>query len=238
MVQDRVVETVSTWFGREPVVLESRSLDLAVALGAATFGLVLAGKGVRIRGGTARAYYVGVEGAAPRQRQGVCLIPFGVRGGGRGGHRGPGLRPASPTGPSAFPSSAQRLRWGTTLATWWRSPRTSSSICRRCTPCSAPTSGDPAPAAGVGGGRRGEPDRAGHAAAVVRGRLRSAGTWSSRCAAPRSCRPRVPRPAAQVGDATLEVGDEQQALAAEAIRAGFRRGDKQGDSPRALIKRP
>ena len=81
MVQDRVVETVSTWFGREPVVLESRSLDLAVALGAASFGLVLAGKGVRIRGGSARAYYVGVEGAAPRQRQGVCLIPFGAEAG-------------------------------------------------------------------------------------------------------------------------------------------------------------
>jgi len=78
MVQDRVVDTVTQWFGQEPAVLESQSLDLAVALGAATYGLVLAGRGVRIRGGTARAYYVGVESEADRGRRGVCLIPFGV----------------------------------------------------------------------------------------------------------------------------------------------------------------
>jgi len=77
MVQDRVVDTVTQWFGREPAVLESQSLDLAVALGAAGYGLVLAGRGVRIRGGTARAYYVGVESNTARRRS-VCLIPFGV----------------------------------------------------------------------------------------------------------------------------------------------------------------
>jgi hypothetical protein len=77
MVQDRVVDTVTQWFGREPAVLESRSLDLSVALGAASYGLVLAGKGVRIRGGTARAYYVGVQSPGARKRA-VCLIPFGV----------------------------------------------------------------------------------------------------------------------------------------------------------------
>ena len=42
------------------------------------YGLVRAGKGIRIRGGTARAYYVGVATADPRRKQGVCLIPFGV----------------------------------------------------------------------------------------------------------------------------------------------------------------
>ena len=78
MVQDRVIETITGWFGDEPEILESHSLDLAVALGAATYGLVRAGKGVRIRGGTARAYYVGVSTADPRRKQGVCLIPFGV----------------------------------------------------------------------------------------------------------------------------------------------------------------
>ncbi|MCK5797309.1 MAG: Hsp70 family protein [Deltaproteobacteria bacterium] len=78
LVQDRVIETMADWFGDEPVVLESRSLDLAVGLGAATYGLVRAGKGVRIRGGTVRAYYVGVDDATSRRKRGVCLIPFGV----------------------------------------------------------------------------------------------------------------------------------------------------------------
>lgn len=81
-VQDRVVETMSTWFGQEPTVLESSSLDLAVALGAATYGLVRAGKGVRIRGATARAYYVGVDTSRPEDQRAVCLIPFGIEEGG------------------------------------------------------------------------------------------------------------------------------------------------------------
>ena len=41
------------------------SLDLSVALGAAYSGLARRGRGIRIRGGTARAYYVGVEASAP-----------------------------------------------------------------------------------------------------------------------------------------------------------------------------
>jgi hypothetical protein len=48
-----------------PRVLEGADLDHAVARGAAYYGRVRTGKGLRIRGGTARAYYVGIEGAAP-----------------------------------------------------------------------------------------------------------------------------------------------------------------------------
>ena len=54
--------------GRRPPpcrALAGADLDLAVARGAAYYGLVRRGKGVRIRGGTARAYYVGIETACP-----------------------------------------------------------------------------------------------------------------------------------------------------------------------------
>ncbi len=78
MAQDRIVETITRWFGHEPTVLESQSLDLAVGLGAAGYGLVRAGKGVRIHGGTARSYYIGVDTASKKRKRGVCLIPFGV----------------------------------------------------------------------------------------------------------------------------------------------------------------
>ena len=40
-------------------------LDLAVARGAAYYGQVRSGNGVRIRGGTARTYYIGIESAMP-----------------------------------------------------------------------------------------------------------------------------------------------------------------------------
>jgi molecular chaperone DnaK (HSP70) len=77
LVQDRVVESLDRWFGEEPEVLESSSLDLAVALGAANYGLVRAGKGIRIGGGTARSYYLGVADSSG-SKNAVCLIPFGV----------------------------------------------------------------------------------------------------------------------------------------------------------------
>jgi hypothetical protein len=64
--------------------LQGTDLDLAVARGAAYYGLVRRGRGVRIRGGAARAYYVGVEtslpavpGAAPPLKA-LCVVPFGM----------------------------------------------------------------------------------------------------------------------------------------------------------------
>jgi len=46
--------------------LGGTDLDLAVARGAAYYGLVRRGRGVRIRGGTARAYYLGFTSPARR----------------------------------------------------------------------------------------------------------------------------------------------------------------------------
>jgi hypothetical protein len=88
VLRDRVVAAVSAWLaadGAPPVrVLEGADLDLAVARGAASYALARAGKGVRIRGGTARAYYVGIESPEPAV-PGVeppislmCLAPFGM----------------------------------------------------------------------------------------------------------------------------------------------------------------
>jgi len=45
----------------EPLVLDNERLDLAVARGAAYYGMVRRGEGVRIAAGLARTYYIGVE---------------------------------------------------------------------------------------------------------------------------------------------------------------------------------
>jgi len=64
--------------------LPGTDLDLAVSRGAAYYGLVRRGRGVRIRGGTARAYYVGVETSLPAVPGGpppikaLCVAPFGM----------------------------------------------------------------------------------------------------------------------------------------------------------------
>jgi hypothetical protein len=65
-------------------VLPGEDLDLAVAKGAAYYGLVRHGRGLRIRGGTARAYYVGIESPMPALPgleppvSALCVAPFGM----------------------------------------------------------------------------------------------------------------------------------------------------------------
>jgi hypothetical protein len=86
-LRQRVVSVLEQWgqsSGSGVKVLPSDDLDLAVARGAAYYGLVRRGKGVRIRGGTARVYYVGVEtslpavpGAAPPIKA-LCVVPYGM----------------------------------------------------------------------------------------------------------------------------------------------------------------
>jgi molecular chaperone DnaK (HSP70) len=82
---EAILNEWSTTQGAERVrVLPGNDLDLAVARGAAYYGLVRRGKGVRIRGGTARAYYVGVESSLPAVPgmpppiKAVCVVPFGM----------------------------------------------------------------------------------------------------------------------------------------------------------------
>lgn len=88
LLRDRLVKVLNQWIrssGGAPVkVLPSIDLDLAVARGAAYYGLVRRGKGVRVRGGTARTYYVGVETALPAVPgarppiKALCVAPFGM----------------------------------------------------------------------------------------------------------------------------------------------------------------
>jgi molecular chaperone DnaK (HSP70) len=83
-LRDRVVSILSTWGGRDVPVLTGDDPDLAVARGAAYYGLVRRGQGIRIRGGVPRAYYVGIEGAAPAvpgvppPLKAVCVVPLGM----------------------------------------------------------------------------------------------------------------------------------------------------------------
>ena len=65
VLRERLGEVVSSWTGGVLERLEGIDLDLAVSHGAAYYGLVRRGRGVRIRGGAARAYYIGVESAMP-----------------------------------------------------------------------------------------------------------------------------------------------------------------------------
>jgi hypothetical protein len=87
----RIVDVLSGWLrqeGFEPLdarhVLDASDLDLAVAHGAAYYGMARRGHGVRIRSGAARSYYVGIESALPAvpgmpaPLKALCVVPFGM----------------------------------------------------------------------------------------------------------------------------------------------------------------
>lgn len=77
VLQQRLVDVVSNWFSSKenpwrPVVLENDRLELAVARGAAYYGMVRRGEGVRIAASLARTYYIGFESEPPSA---ICLLP-------------------------------------------------------------------------------------------------------------------------------------------------------------------
>ncbi|MFO1381829.1 MAG: Hsp70 family protein [Chitinivorax sp.] len=88
VLAERVIDTLNDWLAAEDAaparVLTGSDLDLAVASGAAYYGYVRRGRGVRIRGGTARAFYVAVESAMPAipgmepPIEALCVAPFGL----------------------------------------------------------------------------------------------------------------------------------------------------------------
>lgn len=86
-LRKRVMEVLSSWSdspGQGLRELSGADYDLAVARGAAHYGLARRGMAVRIKGGLNRAYYIGVEAALPAvpgmsaPRTALCVAPFGM----------------------------------------------------------------------------------------------------------------------------------------------------------------
>ncbi|MGA8242374.1 MAG: Hsp70 family protein [Desulfobacterales bacterium] len=85
LLQRRVTEVLASWQSNAELrVLESSNLDLAVATGAAYYGLARRGRGVRIRSGLNKAYYIGVAASLPAvpgmpaPLKALCVAPFGM----------------------------------------------------------------------------------------------------------------------------------------------------------------
>jgi molecular chaperone DnaK (HSP70) len=78
-IASRLVEVISGWSpGASRIrMLEHDSLELAVARGAAWYGMVRHGMGRRIGGGAAHSFYVGLETKRDEEPKALCLIPRG-----------------------------------------------------------------------------------------------------------------------------------------------------------------
>ena len=88
LLRERVVATLHDWLKEEgmPAVqpLSGEDLMYAVARGAAYYGMARRGRGVRIRGGVPRTYYVGIESSMPavpgipNPVKALTVAPFGM----------------------------------------------------------------------------------------------------------------------------------------------------------------
>ena len=83
-LRERIKKVLQSWSGNQIRELPSLDLDLAVAQGAAYYGLARKGKGIRIKAGIARTYYIGIESAmpsvpgVPTPIKALCVVPFGM----------------------------------------------------------------------------------------------------------------------------------------------------------------
>jgi molecular chaperone DnaK (HSP70) len=87
VIRQRIQAAMQQWYDEPesdgPEMLESHDLDLAVTSGAAYYGLVKIGRGVRVGSGSPRSYYLGVSRSGTDQtntgpRQVMCLVERGL----------------------------------------------------------------------------------------------------------------------------------------------------------------
>jgi hypothetical protein len=81
VTRERIIEAISIWFGGSrtgwrPKLLNSEAVESAVARGAAYYGGVRRGTGLRVKAGSARTYYIGWS--SDDGLQGICVLPAGV----------------------------------------------------------------------------------------------------------------------------------------------------------------
>lgn len=84
-LREQVLQALDSWSGEQSLrELPTAGLDLAVALGAAYYGLARKGRGIRIRAGAPRTYYIGIESSMPAvpgiptPMKALCVVPFGM----------------------------------------------------------------------------------------------------------------------------------------------------------------
>jgi molecular chaperone DnaK (HSP70) len=86
-IRKRVMDLLSEWrggAGKKVREIVAGSFELAVARGASYYGLARRGRGVRIRAGLERSYYVGIAASMPAvpgfasPTKALCVAPFGM----------------------------------------------------------------------------------------------------------------------------------------------------------------
>jgi molecular chaperone DnaK (HSP70) len=131
ILRDRLLTIINGWLSNAgsatAKLLTGSDLDLAVAKGAAYYNSVRQGSGVRIRGGIASAYYVGIESAMPAipgmeaPLEALCVAPFGMEEGSRAAVQSQelGLVVGEPVRFKFFGSKSRRQDTAGTMLDYW-----------------------------------------------------------------------------------------------------------------------
>ncbi|HOC18305.1 MAG TPA: Hsp70 family protein [Vicinamibacterales bacterium] len=115
LARDRIVDALARWFAPDgswrPRVLGNPNPASAVAIGAAHYALVRERGGLRVRAGSARAYYLGLSGGGPTAESGaaICVLPRGAEEGSTFEVAREGLT-VTTNRPVSFPLSSSALR--------------------------------------------------------------------------------------------------------------------------------
>jgi len=79
IARERITEAIANWFGAggwRPKILSNEVMSSAVAIGAAYYGCVRRGAGLRVKAGSARTYYIGMR--SDHGIKAVCILPSGT----------------------------------------------------------------------------------------------------------------------------------------------------------------
>ena len=82
LVQERIRQAIGKWFktneSQSPQILENNIPELAVGVGAAYYGLVKQGEGVKVGSGSPRSYYIGISVREENFSKAVCIVERGL----------------------------------------------------------------------------------------------------------------------------------------------------------------
>jgi molecular chaperone DnaK (HSP70) len=80
IARERITEAIANWFGAgggwRPKILRNEVMSSAVAIGAAYYGRVRRGAGLRVKAGSAWTYYIGMR--SEHGIKAVCVLPSGT----------------------------------------------------------------------------------------------------------------------------------------------------------------
>ena len=77
LITQRLLNLLSSWAGKPPVLLENKHPELSVAYGAVSYALARRDKKLKIGGGAARSYFLLIDTDKRTEQQGICILPRG-----------------------------------------------------------------------------------------------------------------------------------------------------------------